>query len=476
MRLVTEQDVCRALNMYIHIRHSLLIMFILLSLYAPSTIPAAQNAMALRRTPTVIAVEKISPAVVNISTEQLVRSRSSQGFSDPFFDRFFRDFLDPRPRRQYKQNSLGSGVIIDARGYVLTNYHVIARASKITVTLADQREFNAEIAGSDPKSDLAVLKLLTTAELPVAAMGRSDDIMIGEPVIAIGNPFGLSHTITTGVISAVNRSIRVEDDRIFRGLLQTDTPINPGNSGGPLINILGDVIGVNTAIYGDAEGIGFAIPIEKVIRIIDDLIGYGRVRAAWLGIQVQDITPAIARYFKYDGSDGVLVAQVVEGSSAHKSDLRQGDILLEINGHALRDLQSYNAILSEYTADDLLTLSLLRKGEQQTVNVYAEEFTIEQAARFAQHSFGFSVAAIDEAKARKYRLRTLQGVVISGMRDSSAAFQAGLEPGDVIRQIEGIQIHDMEDFRQVMMALGQAHSVVFLIQRGERGYYVTLER
>ena len=437
---------------------------------------AATSDMALRRTPTVIAVEKISPAVVNISTEQLVRSRSSRGFSDPFFDQFFRDFLDPFPRRQYKQSSLGSGVIIDALGHVLTNYHVIARASKITVTLSDEREFEAEIAGSDSKSDLAVLKLLTDEDVPLAEMGHSDDIMIGEPVIAIGNPFGLSHTITTGVISAVNRSIRVGDDQVFRGLLQTDAPINPGNSGGPLINILGDVIGINTAIYGNAEGIGFAIPIEKVKRIIDDLIEHGQVRMAWIGIQVQDITPAIAQYFEYEHSDGVLVAQVMSGSSAEHAGLQQGDILLEMNGQPIRDLYGYNAILEEYTADDRLSFSMLRDGKSLTVDVRAEEFSSEQAAQLAQQSFGFYVEDIDKQKAQKYLLQTLQGVVITQVRDAGAAARVGIEAGDVIRQVEGVHIGDMEDFRQVMMKLRQTRSVVFLVQRGERGYYVTLER
>lgn len=432
--------------------------------------------MALRRTPTVIAVEKISPAVVNISTEQVVRSRSSRAFSDPFFDQFFRDFPDPFPRRQYKQNSLGSGVIIDTHGYVLTNYHVIARASKITVTLADQREFDAEIAGSDPKSDLAVLKLLAGEELPLAEMGHSNDIMIGEPVIAIGNPFGLSHTITTGVISAVNRSIRLGEDQVFRGLLQTDAPINPGNSGGPLINILGDVIGVNTAIYGDAEGIGFAIPIDKVKRIIDELIEHGQVRIAWIGVQLQDITPAIAQYFEYDGSDGVVVVQVMSDSSSEKFGLQQGDILLEMNGQPIRDLYGYNAMLAEYTADDFLTFSILREGKTRTVELRAEEFSAEQAAQIAQQSFGFYVEDIDKQKAREYHLQTLQGVVISKVSDAGAAAQVGIEAGDVIRQVEGVQIRNMEDFREVMMKLGQQRSVVFLVQRGERGYYVTLER
>jgi Do/DeqQ family serine protease len=431
---------------------------------------------ALRRTPIVIAVEKASPAVVNISTEQIVRSRRSFGFSDPFFDQFFRDFLDPYPRRQYKQSSLGSGVIIDQRGYVLTNYHVIVRASKISITLADKRAFEAEIIGTDPKSDLTILKALTDENLPVAKMGTSADLMIGEPVIAIGNPFGLSHTITTGVISALNRTIRINDDQIFRGFIQTDAPINPGNSGGPLINILGDLIGINTAIYGNAEGIGFAIPIDKAKRIIDDLIEYGQVRDAWIGIQVQDITPAIAQYFEYPHSDGVLVAQVIKQSAAERAGLQQGDIIVEISGQTVQDQSSYHAIIAEYTADDTLTFSIIRNGKSRTLQVRAEEFSPERAAKIAHQDFGFYVEEITQQNASQYLLQTQQGVVITDVRNNSPASQVGIEPGDVIRQVDGLQIMNLQDFRDVMMKLGQKRTVVFLVQRNSRGYYVTLER
>ena len=432
---------------------------------------------SLRRTPTVIAVEKSSPAVVNISTEKIVRARSSLGLSgDPLFDQFFRDFLDPFPRRQYKQSSLGSGVIFDERGYVLTNNHVIQRASKIKVTLADNREFEGELIGADERSDLAVIKIAATEDLPVATLGESGDLMIGEPVIAIGNPFGLSHTISTGVISALNRSIRVGEDHILRGFIQTDAPINPGNSGGPLINILGEIIGINTAIYNNAQGIGFAIPIDKAKRIIDELIEYGYVRSAWIGINVQDITPAIAQYFNYQSSDGVLVSQVLPKSSAERAGIQQGDIIVEINGQPIRDQQGYQMFIDDYTAGDILVFSLLRDEKELKIQVEAEEFSTEQASKFAYQGFGFSVEDITEKTAYKYRLRTQQGVVVSQVRKNSPAGQVGIEPGDVIRQIDGNQITDHTEFRDVMMKLSNKSSLIFLIQRASRGYYVTLER
>ena len=430
----------------------------------------------LRRTPIVAAVKKAGPAVVNISTEQIVRRQSPFGSSDPFFDQFFRDFFDPFPRREYKQNSLGSGVIIDKRRYVLTNYHVVLKASKITVTLADNREFEGEIVGSDPKSDLAIVKLLTDEDVPVAAMGVSNDLMIGEPVIAIGNPFGLSHTITTGVISALDRSIRVSDDQTLRGFIQTDAPINPGNSGGPLINILGDVIGINTAIYSEAQGIGFAIPIDKAKRIISELIEYGKVRAAWVGIAVQDITPAIAQYFKYDSADGVLIAQVFKESAAERAGLKQGDIIVSINEQPVRDQFGYQAALDEFTANDTLNVKVFRDGKPLTIDVKAEEFSQEQAIKLAYQEFGVAVEEITNQKAEEYDLQTRQGVLIKKVHPQSSAAQVGIEPGDIIRQIEGVPVGNMADFGEILSKIRQQSGAVFLIQRGARGYYVTLER
>lgn len=455
-------------------------LYVLLALFIPclflisSNIEAAPD--ALRRTPIVEAVEKAGPAVVNISTEQIVRRQSPFGSSDPFFDQFFRDFFDPFPRQQYKQNSLGSGVIIDKRRYVLTNYHVVLKASKITVTLADNREFEGEIVGSDPKSDLAIVKLLTEEDVPVAAMGVSNDLMIGEPVIAIGNPFGLSHTITTGVISALDRSIRISDEQTLRGFIQTDAPINPGNSGGPLINILGDVIGINTAIYSEAQGIGFAIPIDKAKRIISELIEYGKVRTAWVGVAVQDITPAVAQYFKYDSADGVLISQVFKESAAERAGLKQGDIIVEINNQPVRDQFGYQTALDEFTANDTLTFTVFRDGKPLTVEVKAEEFSQEQAIKLAYQEFGVAVEEITNQKAEEYDLQTRQGVLIKKVRPQSSAAQVGIEPGDIIRQIEGIPVGNMTDFGEILSKIRKQNGAVFLIQRGARGYYVTLER
>src|SRR2546427_7411591 len=263
---------------------------LLIAALALPAVAAARGAESdpARRNLVVEAVEKASPAVVNVSTEQIVEQhRSPFPFpQDPFFEEFFRDFADPRPRR-FKTTSLGSGVIVAADGTIMTNVHVIERASRVHVMLNDQREFDAPLVGADADADLAILRVKAGGDLPHIPFGTSADLMIGETVIAIGNPFGLSHTVTTGVVSAVGRSLR-DEDRTYTDFIQTDASINPGNSGGPLLNIRGELVGIDTAIYGKAQGIGFAIPVDRARRVMKDLVSYGEVRHAWIGLVVQE--------------------------------------------------------------------------------------------------------------------------------------------------------------------------------------------
>ena len=257
-----------------------------------------------RRTPIVKAVERVGASVVNINTEEVAPAVRNpfRDSRNPFFDQFFKEFF---PSRDNNRRSLGSGVIIHPEGYILTNEHVVSKATIIKVTLIDKREFDARLVGSDIKSDLAVIKIETNENLPHVSLGRSDDLMIGETVIAIGNPFGLQHTVTTGIISALHRSIKGGGNRVYREFIQLDASINPGNSGGPLLNIEGSLIGINTAIFKQAEGIGFAIPINKAKRIINDLIRYGKVRRGWLGVSVQSITKEMLSFFNIERVRGV---------------------------------------------------------------------------------------------------------------------------------------------------------------------------
>lgn len=420
------------------------------------------------------AVRKVSPAVVNISTSKLVERGVNPFFSwenDDFFNRFFRDFFEPR-RREYVQNSLGSGVIIDStRKYILTNHHVIVRASKIAITLANQQEFEARVVGTDPESDLAVLKIETDSELPAITMGMSDDLMIGETVIAIGNPFGLSHTVTTGVISALNRSVRTEN-QVYHNFIQIDASINPGNSGGPLLNINGELIGINTAIYSGAEGIGFAIPIDRAKMIVSNLIDYGRVHTAWLGITVQDLNENLINYFRLPVSNGALIAEVLTGSPAEKEGLKRKDIITEINKNKIASSRDYYDQLSQYTANEMIHLVFFRNGKRQEMSIKAAPFPPDLALNLAFEQLGFRVEELNGSLAAQYRLREKEGLVIVAIKKGSQAERIGLEPGDLIRGINDLSVTTKEDFKKAVIRYRLKERITVLVQRGWTVYSV----
>ena len=293
---------------------------------------------------------------------------------DPYFESFFRDFFDPGFEQRYKRTSLGSGVIIDGkRGFILTNAHVIEKMGTIMAVLKDKREFKAHIVGADPDSDLAVLRISSKDPLPAIEMGNSDDLMIGETVFAIGNPFGFSNTVTTGVISATHRSIRTEST-VYHNFIQTDASINPGNSGGPLLNVNGELIGINTAIFAKAQGIGFAIPINKAKRIVSDLIRYGEVVPAWSGITVQDIDERIAQYLHLSHADGVLVTEIEKNSPAFKSGIQNNDIILAIETKTIQSVENYQNIMKGVAAGDTIRLRLWRNKREINVSVKTEVF------------------------------------------------------------------------------------------------------
>jgi Do/DeqQ family serine protease len=431
-----------------------------------------------RESPVVRAVRKVSPAVVNISSSYEVRKRANpfSGFGmNPFFEEFFKDFFDPRFEQRRERTSLGSGVIIDGkRGFILTNAHVIERAGKIKVVLQDEREFEAKIVGADPDSDLAVLKIESQKLLPSIEMGSSDDLMIGETVIAIGNPFGFSHTVTTGVISAVNRSLRAED-KVFLDFIQIDASINPGNSGGPLLNINGDLIGINTAIYAKAQGIGFAIPINKAKKIISDLIQFGEVIQAWIGITVQNLDAELARYLKVPGKKGVMVQAVEPQSPARKAGLQEGDIILAIDKKKIASLREFWSVKKTYAAGDSLKARIWRDGEIKNIRVKTKMFPMALAEELAFRLMGIRVEDLTRKNRRHYRISVRQGVVISEIDSRSHLANTGVRPGDVIRQIDDIATTNKEDFKKAIVKYRQKPSVVILLQRGEQGYYITVK-
>jgi len=431
-----------------------------------------------RESPVVRAVRKVSPAVVNISSSYEVRKRANpfSGFGmDPFFEEFFQDFFDPRFERRRKSTSLGSGVIIDGkRGFILTNAHVIERSGNIKVVLEDEREFEAKIVGADPDSDLAVLQIDSPTRLPAIEMGSSDDLMIGETVIAIGNPFGFSHTVTTGVISAVNRSIRT-DERVFLDFIQIDASINPGNSGGPLLNINGDLIGINTAIYAKAQGIGFAIPINKAQKIISDLIQYGEVIQTWIGVTVQNLDKKLAGYLKVPGKKGVMVKALEPDSPAGKAGLKEGDIILAIGNKKIASLQDYRSVKKTYAAGDTLKAQIWRNGKTETVRIKSRVFPVEMAEDLAFRLMGIRVEDLTPKNQKNYRVSVRQGVVISEIDGRSDLAKIGARPGDVIRQIDDAAIISKDDFKKAIVKYRQRRSVVILLQRGDQGYYITVK-
>jgi serine protease Do len=431
-----------------------------------------------RETPVVRAVRKVSPAVVNISSSYEVRKRANpfSGFGmNPFFEDFFKDFFDPRFEGRQENTSLGSGVIIDGkRGFILTNAHVIERAEKIKVVLNDEREFEAKIVGADPDSDLAVLQIDARQPLPSVEMGSSDDLMIGETVIAIGNPFGFSHTVTTGVISAIDRSIRTED-RVYLDFIQIDASINPGNSGGPLLNIDGDLIGINTAIYAKAQGIGFAIPINKAKKIIADLIQYGEVVQTWIGIIVQDLDKNLVSYLNVPDKRGVMVKAVEPQSPASKAGIKAGDILLSIDKKKIASVQDYWSVKKTYAAGDSFDARIWRNGEIKNVALKTRVFPMQLAEDLAFRLIGIRVEDLTTKNRKRYQTSAPEGVVITELDNRSYLAGIGARPGDVIRQMDDTAIDNKDYFKKATIKYRQKSSVVVLLQRGDQGYYITIK-
>jgi serine protease Do len=411
-------------------------------------LPGSAGDPFLRRNAAVRVVEKASPAVVNITAEELAQGRRYA--VDPFFDRFFRDFFEPTMPRTFQ--SLGSGVVIDAQGHILTNEHVVARASRIRVSLADGREFDAELVGADPNNDIAVLRASTDASLPWLEMGSSADLMVGEPVIAIGNPFGLSHTVTTGVVSALNRSIRTES-RTYHGFLQTDASINPGNSGGPLLNAEGSLIAINTAVYGNAQGIGFAIPVDVARRVVKELIEHGEVSPVWLGLDFQDLEPALLEAMRLpEGTGGVLVNRVRPGSPADRAGVRQG----------ISTAQGFFQRLDAVTPNQMLQLEILRDTKTRTIEVRAEEIPEALIPKIVEELTGLTLEPDQGAYA------------VRAVRVGSHAARIGLQAGDLLLGINGRALAGPEDLRRSALEIRGQSQALLVVQRGPGRYHVTL--
>jgi len=429
-------------------------------------------------------VKAVMPAVVNIFSTRVVRS---PGAPNPFFgDPFFRHFFGEGPSRQQevprerREQSLGSGVIVSADGYVMTNNHVIAGADEVRVTLADRREMEARVVGADPKTDLAVLKL-EARNLPHLALGDSDQTEVGEVVLALGNPFGLGQTVTLGIISAKGRANMGIAD--YEDFIQTDAAINPGNSGGALVNTQGELIGINTAIAsrtGGYQGVGFAIPSNMARDVSQNLIKDGRVRRGYLGVVIQPVTPALAEAFKLKEARGALVGDVAPNTPAARGGLRRGDVVIEYEGEEVEDSAQLRLRVARTPIGSTASLVVLRDGQRVPLKVTVGELEEEETqARGGAEApsgalQGIAVGPLTADLARRLDLpRSVSGVVVSEVQPGSAAEEAGLRLGDVIREVNRKPVGSVTAYQAAARAAGRG-AVVLLIQRGDSTAYVTV--
>ncbi len=448
-------------------------------------VAAAGPAGEASRTPLSFAdlAEKLKPCVVNISTTKTIRGggfRSPFGQGTPFEryfgrDDFFERFFGDIPQREFKQKSLGSGFIISADGYIFTNNHVVEQADKILVKLSDGKEYEAKVIGKDAKTDIALIKIKPSDSLPVAEIGDSDKLRVGDWVMAIGNPFGLEQTVTAGIVSAKGRVIGAGP---YDNFIQTDASINPGNSGGPLFNMEGKVIGINTAIVAQGQGIGFAIPISMAKTILPDLKAKGKVTRGWLGISVQDITEDIAKNMKLKDRSGALISDVFKGDPADKAGLKSGDIITEINGKKVKDTHELLMMIAAFRVGETVKIKILRDGQEKEVSLAVaerkEQAEIAAAGESGQ-AFGMVVQEITPEIAKHLGLSTKKGVIVVDVQEGSTADEVGIQPQDIILQVNKVKINGMKDYATEMGKAGDK-GILLLVKRGKATFFVPLTK
>lgn len=433
-------------------------------------------------------VQKIAPSVVNLSVVKNLKSYGygNSGQRDPFLDQFFGRFFGPGGQRAmpFKEHSLGSGVILDAaKGIILTNNHVVDGADEITVKLQDKRELAATVLGRDAKTDLAVIRLKKPpTDLQAAPFGDSDAMQVGDWVLAVGSPFGLEQTVSHGIISARGRSI---GEGPYDDFLQTDAPINPGNSGGPLVDLGGQVIGINTAITsrsGGSEGIGFAIPSNLARKVYAELADKGHVTRGWLGVQIQDLNGPLARHFGLDKSaKGVLIADVMDSGPARKAGLKAGDVLRSYDGQPVQDVHDLQRRVAETVVGRSVELKVWRDKADKTLSIkVADMANYDDSADASDDDgnaeapkLGLQVRALSADEARDKRVD--HGVLIEAVEDGSVAQQAGMRPGDVLLELDRARISSPSELARLAKKLKAGDAVIARVQRGNRGLYLTLQ-
>jgi serine protease Do len=432
-------------------------------------------------------VKVISPVVANISTKKTVSNKNTSPFSR-FFDVPFQDLLEPFDRpRKWEEQSLGSGVVVSSDGIIITNYHVVEKADEIKVTLYDQQNYTGEIIGKDPKTDLAIIKI-SAKNLPAINWGDSDGLQVGEFVLAFGNPYSLGHTVTMGIVSALGRAnVGIAD---YEDFIQTDAAINPGNSGGPLVNIKGELIGINTAIFsrtGGYQGIGFAVPSNMAKSVMTQLIKDGKVTRGWLGVTIQNLTPELAKEFGLKKSAGALVTEIFKGSPAEKAKLKRGDVILELNDKHINNVESLRNVVSQSKVGGTIKLKVLRDGKTINISVLIAEFPQEvvqaipgvhdeNAAENDSALAGFNAMELTREIAKQLGLsKSEKGVVIVKVDSFSPAEDAGLKKGDVIQEINKKRIQKLEDFNKIVNNLRGGDTALLFINRNGNKFYITLK-
>lgn len=426
----------------------------------------------------------LSPSVVNISTTKVMKRELSPLPEDPFSE-FFSPFRDFKMPKKWKEQSLGSGVIVSPDGYIITNNHVIEQADEIRVTLFDKRSFKAKVIGADNKTDVAIVKI-DAENLYAVQWGDSDKLQVGEFVLAIGNPYGLSHTVTMGIISAVGRAnVGIAD---YEDFIQTDAAINPGNSGGPLVNTKGEVVGINTAIFsrsGGYQGIGFAVPSNMTRLVMDQLIQKGKVTRGWLGVTIQEITPELSQKFGLKASKGALIGDVAKGSPAEKAGLKRGDIIIEFNGKKVGDVGNLRNMVAQSKVGVHIPLTIMRSGKEYALNVTTAELPKDVAETAPgnvpedtalEGLSGLNVIELTREISRQLGLsRDEKGVVVVRVDPGSSVEDAGLRKGDVIQEIDRKKITGIDGYTRTVADIHSGDTVLMFINRGGKKFYVTVK-
>jgi serine protease Do len=424
--------------------------------------------------------EVLGPTVVNIKSTK-VQKTENPDISDfpegPFGDIFKRFFGDsPRLPQRFKSQAEGSGVIIDANGTILTNNHVVDGANEIIVTMTDKKEYKAKVIGRDPKTDLAVIRIDGKGPFRIANLGDSEAARVGEWVIAIGNPFGLSNTVTAGIISAKGRVIGAGP---YDDFIQTDAPINPGNSGGPLFNMKGEVIGINTAIIPNGQGIGFSVPINTAKTLLPELVSKGKVTRGFLGVNIQNLTDDLASSLKVKSTKGALVGDVLSGSPAEKAGVKRGDIIIGFNNKEIKDSHDLSATVAATPVDKQVPLKIIRDGKEMTLQIKtgqldAAETPTQTTKETSKGKWGLQIEDLTPDTARQLGVKGVQGVVVAGVQPESPADEASIQRGDIILEIDRHSVKNVADARQ-LLEKKDLKQVLMLIQRGTNTVYIVMK-